>query len=102
MSDEPQPLRLKPRLPSAGGGPSVPEPPAPPSPPEGAPPPPAPDQSEGGGRLRLKPRLNLAEDKAVQSAPAAPEPFIPPPPDPVPPPPPAPAPAPVAAAAPVA
>lgn len=82
-------MRLKPRAPSAGGQPPPPEPP----PPSGLPPPPppgaVPDAGDAAGRLRLKPRLNLAEDPVVQAAPPAPPPEysdpIPPPPEPAPP-----------------
>ena len=45
MSEEPQPLRLKPRPPPAEGPPSAPGPPTPPPP--QSPPPPAPDQGDG-------------------------------------------------------
>ena len=82
MSDEPQPLRLRPR-PPAGGAPSSPpdaqEPPAPPPPPA--------DGSDANARLRLKPRLTLAPEPqaAPEPAPAAYEaPPEPPPPPPAP------------------
>ncbi len=89
MSEEPTPLRLKPRLPSAGDSASPPAPPAaPPAAPPPPPPPPPPgataasDQADVAGKLRLKPRLNVAEDPrpAAAEAPPAPEPAFPPPP----------------------
>jgi len=74
MSDEPQPLRLKPRPPQGA------EPPAPPA----AVPPPAPGAEPGdaAARLRLKPRLTLSPDppgqppaeEAAPPPPAAPAP----------------------------
>jgi hypothetical protein len=80
MSDEPQPLRLKPRPPSAEGLPPPPEAPAPPAPP-GA------DPAEGTGRLRLNPRLEIPEDPSKHAAPDADAPalFAAPPPPPPPP-----------------
>jgi hypothetical protein len=67
MSDEPQPLRLKPRAPSGGDAPPpAASTPAPAGPGEAAP---------GGGTIRLKPRLSLAPEPAAQApAEAGPEP----------------------------
>ena len=77
MSDEPQPLRLKPRLPSAAGS----------APPQEAPPPPPPapgaDAGEGIGRLRLKAKLGLSDGPSSQSASGlAADPSLAPPPPP--------------------
>jgi len=60
MSDEQQPLRLKPRLPAGGD----------PPPPVALPPPTVgDDQTENLAKLRLKPRLNLSDDGVVKLAP---------------------------------
>jgi len=85
MSEEQQPLRLKPRPPSTGGG--VPPSPPPPAPPGAPPPPPPPggDQGADAGRLRLKPRLTLTPEPAAPAAPPPPEPAAPAPPEPEPP-----------------
>src|ERR1017187_9207620 len=89
MSDEPEPLRLKPRPPPPAGSPPATEAPG------ALPPPQAPGavQAEGLGRLRLRPRLNVPDDAAAapEAGAAAPAPFAPAPP----PPPPSPAMAPL-------
>jgi len=71
MSDEPQPLRLKPRAPPGADAPA---------PPAASPPPAGGDQGDAA-RLRLKPRLTLAEDPGRQPPaelppPAAPAPVV--------------------------
>jgi len=76
MSDEPPPLRLKPRPPSAEGSPSAPQPPTAPPPPPGA----GADQGDATSRLRLKPRLNLANEESKQAVrDTADTPLVPPP-----------------------
>ena len=75
MSDEQQPLRIKPRVPPAEGaepGPDAPPPPAP-SPAPGA------EPAEGLGRLRLKAKLGLSAETPAQPPP---EPALVPPPPP--------------------
>ena len=85
MSDEPPPLRLKPRLPTADGGSAGSSgPPPPPAAPGAAAA--APEGGEGAGRLRLKPRLNLPDDGSTAAAAAASSMSPPPPPPPAPPP----------------
>ncbi len=90
MSDEPQPLRIKPRSPPAAGAPPAPDAPPKPAPSSAA----GADQGDSPGRLRLKARLNLPAETPEQ---ATPDPTLVPPP---PPPTGAPLPEPVAAAEP--
>jgi hypothetical protein len=76
MSDEPQPLRIKPRSPPAAGAPPAPDAPPEPAPPSAA----GADQGDSPGRLRLKARLNLPAETPEQAIPDST--LVPPPPPP--------------------